>query len=116
MPFINRTIAICAAVLSLAGCVDNGDLTVAPTEYPKLSDVPLEKLERLSQHTYFFGHQSVGVNIVDGLAVVLKDNPSIKLHVTKSEDTSQLTPGTFMHSRIGKNREPATKISAFERL
>lgn len=114
MLFIKRALMLSMMLVGLAACGEGSD--VDKSKYTKLADVPAEKLALLSQHSYFFGHQSVGTNVVDGLALVLKDNPNIKLSVAESEEAAHLKPGAFLHSRIGKNSEPATKVEAFQRL
>lgn len=113
--FIMRALMLSMVLVGLAACGGGSDVDKSE-QYKRLADVPAEKLAQLSQRSYFFGHQSVGVNVMDGLALVLKDNPNIKLDVALSEDASQLKPGAFLHSRIGKNSEPATKVEAFQRL
>lgn len=99
-----------ATVLTACGGVSE---VTEKSAYKSLSDVPAESLAALSERSYFFGHQSVGVNIVEGLSLVLQDRPDIKVEVVQAEDAEQVRPGVFVHSRIGKNREPKTKIQAF---
>jgi hypothetical protein len=108
-------VVLAAMVSTLIGCTEGSSL-MSSADYKTLDDVPHERLVALSQRSYFFGHQSVGVNIVDGLALVLKEHPEIQIKVEQTEDAAALKPGSFLHSRIGKNREPVTKIRALEQL
>jgi hypothetical protein len=82
--------------------------------FTRLSEVPKEKLEALSQKTYFFGHQSVGRNMLDGLRMLMGEHPELKLNIQESESVEHAAPGAFLHSNVGKNREPLTKIAQYE--
>lgn len=90
--------------------------TAEQTPTKKLSDLPAEKLQNLSSRSFYFGHQSVGKNITQGMAMVLPEYPNIQLKVVEGETPESLAPGVFLHSRIGKNRAPITKVEAFERV
>lgn len=105
------------AVGGLTAC-KNGDPVTATDPIPTkmLADLPAEKLQALSSRSFYFGHQSVGKDITDGLAKVLSEHPNLKLNIVEGENAASLTPGVFLHSRIGKNREPNTKIQAFEKV
>jgi hypothetical protein len=103
------------AVGSLTACKEGNDMT-ASEPVKKLSDLPPEKIQNLSSRTFYFGHQSVGKDITGGLAMVLPQYPDIKLKVVEGESPDNLAPGVFLHSRIGKNRAPATKVEAFENV
>jgi len=70
----------------------------------------------LSEKSFFFAHQSVGVNVVDGLALVIADYPALKLNIETSRNPESVQPGVFLHTRVGENRKPKTKIAAFERI
>jgi len=99
-------------ILGLAGCADSVGEDHMPLT--RLADVPVAKLEAMSSKTYFFGHQSVGRNMLDGLRMVMADNPAVKLNIVESESTGSVAPGAFLHSNVGKNRFPQTKIDQFQ--
>lgn len=105
------------AVGGLAAC-KNGDTVTASTPIPTqtLAELPADKIAALSSHSFYFGHQSVGKNIMDGLTQLLPEYPNIKLQIVEGENPDSLTSGVFLHSRIGKNRAPITKIDAFEHV
>lgn len=72
------------------------------------------KWQRLSEKIIFFGHQSVGKNILDGIRDIAKENPKVNLLVTE-DDSKQTSSGPlFIDSMIGKNGEPKTKVDAFK--
>lgn len=72
--------------------------------------------ENLSQKKIYFGHQSVGYNIIDGINDLMKQNPQIKLNIAEINGIKDFSAGTFAHSRIGKNRDPGSKFEAFEKF
>jgi hypothetical protein len=68
---------------------------------PKIKDVTASSWEGLSKKRMYFGHHSVGYNIVDGLKGVIKDNPQIKLDVLEAYDPDEFGTGLLAHSKIG---------------
>jgi len=88
-------------------CVAENDVI-----YKNIADVPQEKWADLAQKKIYFGHQSVGFNIIDGLFLVMKEYPNIQLNIVESRKYLK-TNGSLVHSRVGKNREPDTKILDF---
>ena len=81
--------------------------------YSKLKEVPDNVWEKLSHKTIYFAHQSVGYNIIDGIEYLIKEYPKIKLRVVESRDSASLSPGTLVHSQIGKNFDPQSKLDDF---
>lgn len=69
--------------------------------------------EHLSKKRIYFGHQSIGFNIVDGLLALEKANPEIGLTVKETRDPAQITSGVFAHGRVGENKAPSSKIRDF---
>jgi len=91
-------------------------VTEAAVTTKHLSDVPDASWERLATRKLYFGHQSVGGNIVDGLREILKDNPEIRLRIaTLSDSLVPKGPG-LLESKIGKNGDPASKTDRFAEL
>ena len=64
----------------------------------RLRDVSDSALEKLSKKKIYFGHQSVGNNIVDGISDLMKENPGIKLNILKTDDPDYTQVGFFAHS------------------
>lgn len=81
--------------------------------FPSLKDVPESAWEKLSQKTIYFGHQSVGYNIVDGIRDIMKVHPRIRLSIVETHNPEDLTVPMFCHSRVGTNKDPQSKIDAF---
>lgn len=81
--------------------------------YRNISDVPDAVWQKLSHKSIYFGHQSVGYNILDGLSAVLKANQQIKISIQETYDPEKYTSGTISHSRIGYNGDPQSKLNMF---
>jgi hypothetical protein len=77
----------------------------------KVSQIQSESLENLSRKTIFFGHQSVGNNIIQGLFSLKNDYPKIRLEV--SDYSGDINDGTLLHAPIGRNMDPESKIHGF---
>jgi hypothetical protein len=89
-------------------------MTSTSTSLPTgLSDVTPAQWQRLAQRRIFFGHQSVGQNILDGMSEVLKQHPEIPLRVVASDSIDGVAGPALIQMRVGKNGDPASKARAF---
>lgn len=71
-------------------------------------------LEAVARRSVFFGHQSVGVNILDGVRQ-LASQEGVALRVEEVPTTSGVAPGTLAHGFMADNGEPLRKIESFQR-
>jgi hypothetical protein len=78
-----------------------------------LRDKPPDALQRVASARVFFGHQSVGGNIVEGLGELQTLEPRLTLRVASIDDVSSLTGGYLSHARLGRNGDPRGKTDAF---
>ena len=83
--------------------------------FKTIQDIPSQKWADLSNKNIYFGHQSVGYNIIAGLQDVLQHQPGIKLNIIETENvqSQSLSIPFFAHSRIGVNQDPKSKIDVF---
>ena len=102
--------------LFLLICCNGGTMAEEKINLPSIDDVPASMWARLSQKSFFFGHQSVGFNIIDGIRDVMKEHLEIKLKIVESSSPDRLKPGVLEHSRVGKNTQPKTKVDEFVKL
>jgi hypothetical protein len=75
--------------------------------------IPTNADQVLSKKRIYFGHQSVGYNIVEGMQEWVKERPSLGLKIVESGSPEALDAPAFAHGRIGANYEPLGKIEAF---
>jgi lysophospholipase L1-like esterase len=78
---------------------------------PNLSDVTSEQWSNLSQRTIYFGHQSVGANIIEGVRELAAEYPQIRLRIVSGESPS--SGPVLSEFPIGNNGEPDSKNAAF---
>ena len=83
-------------------------------QFPSIKDVPASKWETLAQKKIYFGHRSVGNNIIAGIAYLMKENDQIKLNIVETADPADIKAGLFAHSKVGENGNPPSKIEAFK--
>ena len=82
--------------------------------FNKLEDIPASAWKKLGEKKIFFGHQSVGNNIIKGIKDILKDNPNIDFNIMEISEPVELKEGVFAHTNnLGKNEDPQSKITAF---
>jgi len=84
--------------------------------FPSLADVPASARERLAGQRIYFGHQSVGDNVVAGLQDVMRDHPQIRLRILQTSDPADFAGPVFAHSHLGQNGDPLSKLRAFAAL
>jgi len=91
------------------------------TETLKMADelrgfngVPAETWGGVADKRIFFGHQSVGMNIIEGVGEVVAANPRIPLAVVSTEEyLGTPSGGLLAHGPVGKNRQPSSKMEEF---
>ncbi len=79
-----------------------------------VNNIPETAWGKLSEKKIYFGHQSVGNNIIDGINKIMQSNNSIKLNIIKTNNPDDFDKPIFAHSSIGKNDCPESKITAFK--
>lgn len=105
-----KKIFLLLVFLLIAGCSKGDGEMVSKF---KKDDNFLKSLETLSTRTVYFGHQSVGYNIMDGVLDIHED----KLNIVdlKRDEYKGHNGEAFIHGKIGKNFHPITKIESFEK-
>jgi hypothetical protein len=68
---------------------------------------------QLSKKRIYFGHQSVGFNIVDGIEMHMTENHDLQLHIERGNELKLFDNPVFAHSPNGKNGDPKSKINDF---
>ena len=78
-----------------------------------IDDVPREYWAKLAEKKIFFGHQSVGYNIIDGIADVMNERDYIKLNIVEGSEPTIFALPVLAHSQVGKNTDHVSKIRNF---
>ena len=77
---------------------------------PALSD---QQLDSLATKKIFFGHQSVGDNVIQGIRDLMSANPRLKINIVKSPDPQLIPAPALVEFEIGRNGDPQSKNKAF---
>jgi lysophospholipase L1-like esterase len=101
---------LAAFTLIAAGCA-----AADPGTPPAPVDVGEEALRMLAQHRIFFGHQSVGRDLLTGLEELAAAGGPTSLRIVQGRDPALLGPGVLLHDAIGRNEQPLTKLDDFAR-
>lgn len=72
-----------------------------------------EQLTAFSRARVFFGHQSVGANILTGMAANYEGSGVPPVAVVESNRVPPAGPGFLAHALIGSNGDPLGKLAAF---
>lgn len=82
-----------------------------------MDDALRADFDRVSSAKVYFGHQSVGGNIIDGLADLQGQlgQPVIHIGELGSLDVSG-GHGVLLHTKVGKNEQPVSKCEDFRRI
>ena len=107
--------SVCAlfTVFVIRGMVS---MQVENVPVPALKDISLPVWAKLSRQRMYFGHQSVGNNIIDGLQDIRKEHPEINLNIIETSDPQRLHMPALAHSKVGTNKDPKSKLDAFADL
>lgn len=100
-----------SAVLMLAACSSSPEqtpMTMTPTP-------PLTRAEwdATAARTIFFGHQSVGDNILDGLKRIGDSERWPALRVVELTGEQVVDAPMLAHAKIGQNGDPISKVKGF---
>jgi hypothetical protein len=111
-----KPLVVILFLLSLVISCNGGKMPEKAIVFGTIKDIPTCKWERLSQKRIYFGHHSVGFNIVDGVRDLMKESPQIKLNIVETYSTPDFKNGVFAHSRVGRNTNPKSKIDEFQKF
>jgi len=86
----------------------------------KLSQGEITELKNdlalISSHRIYFGHMSVGENIIRGLTELYSRYSGVKLNLINLHEQEELPESYFAHSYIGQNGRPETKCQDFRQM
>ena len=83
---------------------------------PRLREVPDAWWSALAEKRIYFGHQSVGFDILKGVGEVVDESPRIPLRIVEAHEPLRFEKPVFAHSALGANMDPRSKIDAFSAL
>jgi len=112
---------LCVAVLvsllvSMVGLTAVNNAVSREDGNMNMEQVSAEQWNRLAKKRLFFGHQSVGYNILDGVNRIMEKNSALNLKIVKLASPADLDPkaeGVIFHAEMGKNFNPRSKMDSF---
>lgn len=94
------------------GC-EGGKMSGSTDFKARLSKVPDSAWKSLSAKRIYFGHQSVGDNIIAGIGDIQAHDSRIALKISKLEKAGAIREPGFYHSYVGRNEDPKSKVDDF---
>jgi hypothetical protein len=104
-----RIVPLVIAAMFLAACTDTHKI-----EDAKMNDELIaHDLKEIGGMKIYFGHQSVGANILDGIRDLQGGRSDVRLDIVSLGDRTVPSGPYFAESLVGKNGKPGTKCDAF---
>lgn len=89
-------------------------VVAAASGVARAGDDPLRvNLARLAERRVFFGHQSVGMNLMDGLGRLAAER-GVALRIAEASAAAGVPAATFGHAFMAANGDPRRKLASFE--
>ena len=98
-------IAIVVAMIACSGSQDSAMSGIA--------DISTSDLEQLAAKKIYFGHQSVGADIIKGMQELLSEDGRISPRFTETKTATDFSAPVFAHFYVGENTRPIYKIEDF---
>jgi len=81
----------------------------------KILSITSSAIDSLAAKRIFFGHRSVGFNIIDGLKKIITNNDRFsKLHIYEYTSGEEILKPGIYHASNGENSLPKSKCDAFK--
>lgn len=87
----------------------------ANNQYRELKDIPQAGWDALMSKKIYFGHQSVGFNIIEGIKETVSSAANARLNIMETKNPRDLKAPVIAHSSVGKNKDPFSKIDDFKK-
>ena len=103
-------LAACAVLLACGSeqTVQMNTLAMAEPAAPSAA-----QWERLATKRIFFGHQSVGANILDGVRDLMAEDSTLRLNLVRSPAPSSVAGPALIEAFVGENGNPSSKGNGF---
>jgi hypothetical protein len=88
----------------------------AKTAMPSIQAVTESAWQKLAATRIYFGHQSVGYNILDGVGDLMRETTGLRLRIVEIANPSEITGPMLAHSKLGRNTDPQSKVDAFAEM
>jgi hypothetical protein len=107
-----RLSLLAGAALSI-GIACGGPVNNARRSVRSIDELTDSAKAALAGQRIFFGHQSVGANIMQGVSELVGANQGLKLQVVGPGEAWPASGGFFAHGKVGSNGAPSSKTDDF---
>ena len=107
-----KAATIITAALLLSGCRNADKSFDMQTTTMDTTRLTRDDWDVVRAHTVYFGHQSIGENVLDGLRAIAAQEGWPELRVVEGTTAPAGNP-VLLHSKVGQNGDPISKITAF---
>ncbi len=107
---------LAASMLSFIIFCGDSEVQMKARMIVKSTGLSQQKREYLASRKIYFGHQSVGFNIIDGIKTVLSSNDMKFPEIKEIGNAVEIDGPVFAHGTIGSNGNPKSKIDEFMRI
>lgn len=111
---MSKVRTMCGATIVLVAVLtacQRGTLQTANS--PSTDMLTDRQISSLTAKKIFFGHQSVGNDIVQGIRDWESADTRLKLNIVKSQEPQTVASPAFIEFEIGQNGDPQSKVDAF---
>lgn len=88
--------------------------TESPTSSLSYNEIN-SSLNKVRNMKIFFGHQSVGKNILEGIKNI-SVSAEHKINIVESRIINEVDEAVFLHASVGKNKDPFSKMDDFKEI
>lgn len=112
---IKRTIlfTILVSIAVASSCGGSSSQTLSPPSQNATWPLSDAQVQHVLSEKVFFGHQSVGGNIVQGIHDLMGSDSRLLLNMVSSSNPASIAAPAFIDALIGANGDTASKDAAF---
>lgn len=85
-------------------------------DFQEFRQLPPGKLNTFAQSRIFFGHQSVGAGILEGISDNMVHFLGMQLRIVETTNPLIVEESVISHSKIGRNGDPISKCDDFREI
>ena len=109
---ISPKVFVIVLLIVFYGCIKSEKSSTSNNQ-SILNKMNATECQLLARERIFFGHRSVGSNIIEGIEEITKETCPDLINVTETRNLDSIHSPFFAHARIGENGNPKSKIDDF---
>lgn len=71
-------------------------------------------VKKVARKKIYFGHQSVGNNIIEGVRAIAGIESAVQINIVKTKERAAFDSPVLAHCQVGLNDDPLSKLTDFE--